>query len=155
MIKDLVPMLCRNCIDMKDAMLEYPTDSPKSVTKTPEIPMTCTDSTCTVGKWTNCIDNPSTVSRATQLFNSYKTTMRKANRTLLTVAKNETLCGESNQLGMREYNLSFNSNTYCDTESDTPSLVASILSRRTVDIAIKIRVWLKRSVILIIGTMLI
>ena len=118
MIEDLVPMICKNCIDMKDAVLEYPTDSEKSVSKSPEIPMTCNDSTCTIGKWTNCIDKPSTVSRATLLFNSYR--MNKPNRTLLTVPKNETLCGESNQLNNRVYNLTFNSNTYCDTESDTP-----------------------------------
>ena len=55
LLENLMTMqICPECVDAVDTVLEYVDH--EEVTPKNSSPITCTDSTCTIGHWTNCID---------------------------------------------------------------------------------------------------
>ena len=117
-LEDLLPMhFCPECVNPRDAILKYVGEDKASNSK-----ISCDDRECTVGKWVDCIDSREKMSLATVMLNTYRGSWNAPSRKNMTVLKNETLCGESNQLERNTPSNrgNFNRNKYCDVDSDKP-----------------------------------
>lgn len=107
MMQDLLPTICKNCVDDRDKVLKYVDDIDNQIT--------CSDSSCTKGKWVDCVDSDTVVSDASKLFADFRLRVPTPPMAEMINSKNETLCGESNQV--HPAGRGFNRNKYCPLKS--------------------------------------
>ena len=136
LLENLMTMqICPECVDPVDTVLEYvdykkgrrhkkeDTSSPKNTS-----PITCTDSTCTIGHWTNCIDTnfiplktTDKTSKASEIYDVLRGMISRPSIKLHLSTSNKTFCGESNQLSKEfrtEHHFRYSAATFCDVSSE-------------------------------------
>ena len=131
LLENLMTMqICPECVDAVDTVLEYvdyEEDTSDSTLKNSS-PITCTDSTCTIGHWTNCIDTnfiplktTDKTSKASETYDALRGMISRPSIELHLSTSNKTFCGESNQLSKefrKTHQFSYTAATFCDVSSE-------------------------------------